>query len=198
MIRVFTIFCKLNFKFLSVKDLFFVSMKEFTAEKLPFLKLRCPFCGAKNPSWEYHDSYSRYLIGFENNVPVSNIIDITRIICSSCKHPHAILPEIIIPYSSYSLTFVLSALRDYFSKMKIMDICEKYQISISLIYAWKLLFLQHKKLWLGILDDMYHHSSEFLSSIPTFTTSNDLRQFFTQNGYSFLQRLRKTALSDSS
>ncbi len=130
MIRVFTIFCKLNFKTLSVKDLFLESMKEFSAEKLPFLKLTCPFCGAKNPSWEYHDSYSRYLIGFENNVPVSNIIDITRIICSSCKHPHAILPEIIIPYSSYSLTFVLSVLRDYFYKMKIKDICEKLHFMI--------------------------------------------------------------------
>jgi len=198
MIRLFTVFCKLNFNILSAKDIFLESMKEYTIEKLPFLKLPCPFCGAKNPNWKYHDSYPRYLIGFENNVPVSNIIDIIRIICSSCKHTHAILPEIIIPYSSYSLTFVLSVLRDYFYKVKIKDICEKYQISISLIYAWKLLFLKHKKLWLGILEDMYHNSLEFLSSIPTFTTSNDLLQFFTQNGYSFLQRLRKTALSDSS
>jgi hypothetical protein len=173
-------------------------MKEFTSEKLPFTKLSCPFCGAKNPNWTYHDSYSRYLIEFKNNAPVSYIIDITRIICSSCKHTHAILPEIIIPYSSYSLTFILSVLKDYYLKMKIIDICEKYQISISMIYAWKSLFLQHKKLWLGILEDIYHNSLEFLSSIPKFNTSNELRQFFVQNGHSFLQGVRKTALLNSS
>lgn len=198
MIRLFSVFCKLNFNSLSVKDLFLESMKEFSSEKLPFSKLPCPFCGAKNPNWAYHDSYNRYLIGFENNAPVNHIIDITRIICSSCKHPHAILPEIIIPYSSYSLTFILSVLRDYYFKMKIKDICEKYQISISLLYAWKLLFLRHKKLWLGVLEDIYHTSSGFLSTIPKSNTSNALRKFFAQNGHSFLQGVIKTALLNTS
>lgn len=173
-------------------------MKEFSAEKLPFIKLPCPFCGAKNPNWTYHDTYTRYLVGFENNAPANHIIDITRIICSSCEHPHAILPEVIIPYSSYSLTFILSVLRDYYLKMKIKDICEKYQISVSMIYAWKLLFIQHKQLWLGILEDIYHSSLEFLSTIPKFNTSNDLRWFFEQNELSFLQGVTKTALSNSS
>jgi len=61
-------------------------MKEFSSEKLPFIKLPCPFCGAKKPNWTYHDSYPRYLVAFENNAPANHIIDITRIICSSCEH----------------------------------------------------------------------------------------------------------------
>lgn len=198
MIRLFSIFCKLNFNKLSIKELFLESMKEFSSEKLPFVKLPCPFCGAKKPNWTYHDSYPRYLVAFENNAPANHIIDITRIICSSCEHTHAILPEIIIPYSSYSLTFILSVLRDYYLKTKIIDICEKYQISVSMIYAWKLLFIQHKKLWLGILEDIYHSSLAFLATIPKFNTSNDLRWFFEQNGLSFLQGVSKTALSNSS
>ena len=198
MIRVFTVFCKLNFKILSAKELFLESMKDFKSEKLPFIKLPCPFCGAKNPNWAYHDSYTRYLIGFENNTPITHTIDITRIICSSCQHPHAILPEIIVPHSSYSLTYILSVLKDYFAKFKINDICEKYQISISMLYSWKQLFLQHKKLWLGILEDIYQTSLEFLSSIPEFNTSNDLHQFFVQNGHSFLQGVTKTAHFNSS
>ena len=142
MIKLFTVFCKLNFKTLSAKDLFIESMKDFSSDKLPFIKLACPCCGAKNPTWSYHDSYKRYLISFENEISTTYTIDITRIICSSCKHAHAILPEITIPYSSYSLTFILSVLKDYFSKITVKTLCEKYQISASMLYGWKRLFCQ--------------------------------------------------------
>jgi len=198
MIRLFTVFCKLNFNVLSAKDIFLESMEEFTSDKLPLLDLTCPYCGAKHPNWTYHDSYTRYLISYENQCTVTYTIDITRIICSSCKHTHAILPEIIIPYSSYSLIFVLSVLKDYFSKMTVKNICKKYQISVSMLYVWKQLFLLHKKLWLGILEDIYKNSLEFLSSMPNFNTSNDLSNFFMQNNHSFLQRIRKTAHFNSS
>jgi hypothetical protein len=194
MIRLFTIFCKLNFKTLSVKDLFLESMKAFSSDKLPFIKLTCPHCGAKTPTWSYHDSYQRYLISFENEVTITYTIDITRIICSSCQHTHAILPEIIIPYGSYSLPFIMAVLKDYFSpELTVKTLCEKYQISISMLYGWKRLFLIHKKLWLGILENVYQSSIIFLSSIPNFNTSNDLSLFFLHNGHTFLQSIRKTA-----
>lgn len=194
MIRVFKIFCKLNFKNFSAKDLFLAAMNDFSTEKLPFFKIPCPFCGAKHPMWSYHDSYQRYLISFEMAITVNHRIDITRIICSSCKHTHAILPEIIIPHSSYSLIFVLSVLRShYLSKMTVQSLCDKYQISPSTLYAWKHLFAIHKKLWLGILEDIYQNSLVFLSSIPSINTSNDLSDFFAQHGCSFLQGVSKTA-----
>lgn len=197
MIRLFTVFCKLNFNKLSARDLFLDSMKDFSSDKLPFIKLACPCCGAKNPAWTYHDSYERYLISYENEKTISYIIDITRIICSSCEHTHAILPEIIIPYGSYSLIFIIRVLKDYFSKMKVKEICEKYQISVSMLYRWKQLFLIHKKLWLGILENIYQNSITFLSSIPASNSSKDLFYFFFQNGYSFLQGITKTAYFSS-
>jgi hypothetical protein len=194
MIRLFTVFCKLKFNNLSAEELFFESMKEFSSDKLPFIKLACPFCGAKHPTWSYHDSYDRYLISYENGTTKTYIIVITRIICSSCKHTHAILPEVIIPHSSHSLSFVLMVLKDYFlSKMTVKSICEKYQISISMLYAWKKLFYIHKKLWLGVLENILEKAISFLSSIPTIQTSEDLSHFFLQNGYSFLQGISKTA-----
>ena len=194
MIRLFTIFCKLNFKTLSAKDLFLESMKAFSSDKLPFIKLTCPYCGAKTPTWSYHDSYQRYLISFENEATITYIIKITRIICSSCRHTHAILPEIIIPYGSYNLLFIVTVLKDYFlSKMTVKTLCDKYQISVSMLYLWKRLFLKHKKLWLGILENIYQNSITFLSSIPTFNTSNDLSLFFLINSHSFFQSIRKTA-----
>ena len=168
-------------------------MKEFTKDKIPFIKMACPVCGAKRPKWSYHASYGRYLISYETQGPVAYIIDIKRISCSSCKHTHAILPEFIIPFSSYSLLFILNVLKDYFSRMKVTDICEKYEISVSMLYQWKKLFLCHKKLWLGILEDLYHKELDFLSHMPDFNTSNNLHNFFLQNRYSFLQGKRKKA-----
>jgi len=198
MIRLFTIFCKLNFNKLSAKDLFLQAMKEFSPDKIPFIKLPCPFCRAKHPAWTIHDSYLRYLISFERGTSNTYSIEITRLICSSCGHTHAILPEIIIPHASYSLTFILCVLKDYFSKMKVKHICDKYQISISTLYGWKQLFLRHKKLWLGFLEDMYTSSLSFLSTFPQVDTSINLSLFFTRTGDSFLQGVAKTAHYDSS
>jgi hypothetical protein len=64
MIRLFVVFCKLNYKNLSAIDLFLKSIEKFAPANIPFIKLPCPCCGAKNPGWSYHDSYKRYLISF--------------------------------------------------------------------------------------------------------------------------------------
>lgn len=169
-------------------------MKDFSEDKLPFLNLACPNCGAKHPSWTYHDSYDRYLISYENNAIITDNIDITRIRCSSCNGTHAILPEIIIPFRSYSLLFVLSVLKDYYISGKtVASLCKKYQISVSTLYEWKQLFLLHKKLWLGIIEDIYQKSIEFLSSMPDTNTSGRLFDFFSNNNISFLQGRTKTS-----
>lgn len=194
MIRVFTVFCKLNFIKLSAEDLFLAAMMDFSMEKLSSLVLTCPFCGAKHPTWSHHASYDRYLISYENGIATTYTISITRLICSSCGHTHAILPEIIIPYGSYSLIFVLNVLRDYYlSQMTVQALCDKYQISPSTLYAWKCLFLIHKKLWLGVLENIYQSSIDFLSVPPSINTSTDLTRFFKHHANSFLQGVSKTA-----
>jgi Domain of unknown function (DUF6431) len=194
MIREFTIFCKLNLIKLSAEDLFWTAMLDFSAEKLSSLVTPCPFCGAKHPSWTVHGVYSRYLISFEKGAPITYTISVSRLICSSCGHTNAILPEIIIPYGSYSLIFILTVLRDYFlSHITVQMLCDKYQISPSTLYAWKRLFLIHKKLWLGFLKDMSQSSLDFLSSFPSHNTSADLELFFINHAHSFLQGVSKTA-----
>jgi hypothetical protein len=198
MIRLFNVFCKLNFNKLLDLDLFFESMKEYSVDKIPFIELTCPCCGAKKPVWSYHDSYERYLISYENGITVEHTIEITRIICSSCNRTHAIIPEMLIPHGSYGLIFVLKVLKDYFAKMKIKEICMKYQISVSTLYKWIRLFQIHKTLWLGILQSFYQDAAYFLSTIPTTSTSNDLLNFFSQVGCSFLQGITKTAQFNTS
>jgi hypothetical protein len=193
MIRFFNIFCKLKHNNYFVKDLFLNFIRDFSPDKIPLLNHPCPFCGTKKPTWTYHNSYKRYLISYENNSVVINTVVIPRAMCSSCKHTHAILPEIIVPHSSYSLVFILTVLKEYFAKVNIVKICENYQISTSTLYLWKNLFLMHKRLWLGILENIYQDSMVFLSSIPNRETSQELSYFFNQTGYSFLQGISKTA-----
>lgn len=198
MIRLFTVFCKLNFIIPSAKQLFLSAMEDYSMEKVPFLELPCPNCGAKHPTWAYHDSYERCLISYQNKSIINDTIDITRIICSSCNGTHAILPEVIIPFRSYSLLFVLAALKDHFtSGITVAALCDKYQISASTLYEWKRLFDTHKKLWLGVLEDIYQEALDFLSSILNTNTSDRLKAFFSNNKISFLQGRTITAHLDS-
>lgn len=194
MIRAFTIFCKLNFIELSALEIFTVAMQEFSDDKLQMLVFPCPYCGAKHPHWSKFASYERDIISWEKGLPVTYRITVTRIICSSCGHTHAVLPEIIIPYGSYSVIFILNVLRDYYlSHMRVQELCDKYMIATSTLYAWKRLFLIHKKLWLGILTDAATKPLTFLSSLPSLTTSKDLATFFQNHAQSFLQGVTKTA-----
>lgn len=194
MIRAFTVFCKLDFKKLSALEMFTEAMRDFSKEKLPNLVLPCPHCGAKHPQWTVIASYSRDLISYENGSTVTYSITVIRVICSSCEYTHAILPEIIIPYSSYSLIFILTVLRDYYlTHMTVQALCNKYMIATSTLYAWKRLFQIHKKLWLGILEDAATSALDFLATLPTVGTSDDLTAFFQIHAQSFLQGVTKTA-----
>lgn len=95
----------------------------------------------RNRSWPYcnstgrlipHDSYSRYMVTLKNNRIETVILRIPRVKCTSCGHTHAFLPEMLIPYSSYGLRFVLTVLKDYFLHMHTVEkICKIYQIAHS-------------------------------------------------------------------
>jgi len=183
MIRVFELFRKFNFKNISAKDLFLKSMAEFN----PY-EHKCPLCGTKHPDWEKHAAYERYLISFENGHIVTYVITVIRYRCPSCRHTHAILPECLIPYRSYSFLFILAVMRDYFaSSLTVVDICNKYDISISTLYSWKELFQKHKKIWLGLLNDTITSSLEFMNSFFAGEIQYVLKDFFLIAAISFMQ-----------
>lgn len=195
MIREFTVFCKLNFIALNARQLFDQFMNNFRIQDCV-----CPICGALH-TCSAHASYERYLISFESGEPVYYHITVPRVICESCGHTHAILPEIIIPYGSYSVLFILTVLRDYYIRSgSIQELCDKYQIAVSTLYLWKHLFQKHKKLWLGVLEDAVTPSLDFLKLLTDFSMrelSFGLKHFFLSYGFSFLQGNSKTACSDS-
>lgn len=183
MIRVFELFCKLNFINISAEALFLQCMAQFNPEDHI-----CPYCGAKHPDWKKHAVYERCLISFENGQVVAYRIIVVRYKCSSCNHTHAILPEYIIPYQSYSFLFIIAVMRDYFTgSLTVEGICDKYGIAVSTLYSWKRLFLRHKKIWLGLLDDACTSSLQFLEPILSASFLHRLKEFFLTSGVSFLQ-----------
>jgi len=185
MIRVFDLFCKLNFINISEIDFFNQSRTKINVNDHI-----CPLCKTKHPNWSRHAVYQRYLVSFEHGNTISHIVTIERYKCSSCGHTHAILPESLIPYQSYSFLFIIAVLRDYFTKsLTIERICEKYNISISTLYAWKNLFIRNKKIWLGLLKDSYTSPVQFLNSLFSANFLYNLKDFFYLTGFSFLQSM---------
>lgn len=111
-----------------------------------------------------------------------------RVFCDSCEHAHAILPDVIIPYSSYSLLFILRLLGQYFAgRFTIEQLCERYQISTKQFYKWLALWKSHKQEWLGILSDLDTSDVSFLRSIILLDSfSSFAMRFILHFAHSFL------------
>ena len=188
MIRKFTLLCKLN----SIKDSDFLIFRNAQDSIIISVEV-CPTCGAKHLC-SFHAFYERDLIVIENNSTVCHNVSISRVICSSCGHTHALLPDILIPYGSYSLFFILKVLRSYYLHSYTSEmLCSIYSISISTLYAWILLFNNQKALWLGVLSDLETSSLSFLSLLMD--KSSFPMTFFHEFHFSFLQQYRFTTVS---
>ncbi len=146
----------------------------------------CPVCHAKACLSPFA-SYTRYLVEWKEDFPVTYEVTVQRYRCSSCGHTHALLPSPLVPYSSYSLRFILLVLRDYFlHRVCVQKICEHAEISVSTLYRWKALFLAHKALWLGMLEDLKASAEAFLDGMEGALLQGFCRKFL----FSFLQRRR--------
>ncbi|NMA49060.1 MAG: transposase [Tissierellia bacterium] len=188
MIRLFSKLCKC-FKQISFENeinIFDKYIESFNADDLI-----CPYCGSKHALTPFA-SYRRHLVTYNNNETNDNIITIYRYICSSCGHTHAILPSIIIPYSSFSFKFVVYIIHDYlvgkFNSVEAM--CKHYGIAISSFYRLLKKFKEHKKLWLGLLEDKLTSSLDFIQNLKNYTFTEIetfIINFFKQNGLSCFQ-----------
>jgi len=181
MIRPFTVFCKLNQISLSDRQ-----WLEREAGSLSHTDGICPVCHAKSCLSPFA-SYTRYLVEWEDALPSTHEVTVQRYQCSSCGHTHALLSSALVPYSSYSLRFILLVLRDYFlGRACVQKICGRAGISVSTLYRWTALFLAHKGLWLGVLEDLDVPQVTFLESMDGLF----LHSFYQTFRFSILQSLR--------
>ena len=187
MIRLNALDCKLKNTILSVRDLFRQSL-----EQSPLFLLVCPYCGAKGDC-KKRGSYERSLVTFPDGKPLVVRLRIPRVQCT-CGKSHALLPDFIVPYLSYSLPMILRILSDYFTRrLTIRGICEKYLVSPPLIYRFKKRFLIHKKQWLGILRDMELSTISFMEELLTSSYDRFHDAFLRLTTYSFLQSHKNPA-----
>ena len=183
MIRPFTVFCKLNKISFSDRQWF-----EQEAESLSHTDGICPSCHAKACLSPFA-SYTRYLVEWADGAPAAHKVTVQRYQCSSCGRTHALLSSALVPYSSYSLRFILVVLRAYFLHQAcVQTICEQAGISVSTLYRWKSLFLAHKALWLGVLESLEASVESFLDGLDGVFLQGFCLKFL----FSFLQRLRGT------
>ena len=183
MIRKFTLFCKLISIKTSSQSIFSSAMKTF----IPGLEV-CPHCGSKGNCVPFA-YYDRHLVDFIHGHVCDTPIRVLRVQCSSCQHTHAILPDVIVPYASYSLFFILRVLSEYFMhRLSVEALCSKFAISHSLLYRWLELFYKNKALWLGVLSDLETLPFAFLLdliNLPLFSSFS--KDFFLKAGASFMQ-----------
>ncbi len=146
----------------------------------------CPYCGAKG-TCRKRGSYERNLVTFFAGKPQVLRLRVPRVQCP-CGKSHALLPDLIVPYLSYSLPMILLVLYDYFSRhLTVQGICEKYLITPPVIYRFKKQFLLHKKQWLGIVRDMSLPACTFLEEIMAGSYSRFHNAFLRLSTFSFLQ-----------
>ena len=151
----------------------------------------CPICGSTG-NCHIHDYYGRSIIDFRPGAQKKSNLCVLRVFCDSCNHAHAILPDVIIPYSSYSLFFVLRILGEYFAGLyTIEQLCERYGISRNQLFKWVALFKAHKQEWLGLLADAEMSDLSFLKNLAAAESySSFSMEFILRSSRSFLQSHR--------
>ena len=167
------------------------SSKSIYEQFMPLVKPEsetCPFCGSSG-NLHVHCYYNRHLIDFNGKNTVRHDVTVLRCTCDSCSSTHAILPDIIIPYCSYSLFFVLRVLGEYFMHLYTVEkLCERFSITPRQLYKWLFLWKKHKTEWLGFLASLEVPDKGFIFSLSHMECFSDFTSGFVRTfGFSFLQ-----------
>jgi transposase-like protein len=189
MIRLFTDICKTLLENITDEGIF----QDATNNFIHYTE-KCPNCHTSMNLILYSD-YVRNLVSFEDGKVIERRVKPKRFKCASCGKTHALLPDILIPYSPYSLRFKLSVLTAYFQRDTTVEaICQCFGIAVSTLYEWKKCLLSHKELHLGILINRKEPASSFLRGLLESTClSEHLHHFFHRFAFSFMQRTPATA-----
>ena len=190
MIRCCALFCKL-FQINNSSNTLYT---DFIGKFRPFQKT-CPSCHARGTLTAF-STYERYVVDFDKGgKPEDHRISVQRLVCSGCGHTHAVLPDFIIPYCQYSLLFVLRVLWSYFTRSKtVAELCEVAQITPSMLYRWKILFLKHYSFWLSALRQLEDSPVRFFGGLTQLSRPSEFfHAFFRKTNFSFLQSHKNPA-----
>jgi len=189
MIRYFVELCKQKLESLSDETIFHDSTSGFNC-----YGKKCPKCGATGTLSPYGD-YPRYLISFKGGKIIESLVKPLRFECKpggtthGCGTTHALLPDVLVPYSPYSLRFMLTVLIAYFERdTTVVAICKRFCIAVSTLYVWKARLLEHKALLLGELMSRKKPALAFIHNLlGSDCLSDHLSGFFHRYDFSFMQ-----------
>lgn len=180
MIREKAIFIKLSQLKYSDRQLFDTAVASFKPSSCS-----CPKCGAVG-SFSRIRPYRRFLISAEHSSRSDTELIVPRFRCGGCGCTHALLPDSLIPFGSYSLRFILTVLLAYLTRSgTVADFCDHWQIAISTLYRWIHLFRSHFNSWCSILDRILWITQKSLASVSAFPAFPS--DFLARFGFSFLQ-----------
>jgi len=126
-------------------------------------------------------------IDFISGNPIYPKIRVSWMICSSCGHTHTILSDLIIPYSTYRLFFILRVIAEY---LIIVLPWTSSACAFALLIPCSTdgsLFLEHKSHWLGVLASTEAQALPFLIGIASQEYSSFSSAFTLLTSFSFLQ-----------
>ena len=201
MIRLYLNICKAFHKIKHMNDYDIHSfMEDSCFSEAP----ACPSCSAPQSKYQRNGSYRRHFVCYEDGSVCSHTITIRSVRCSSCMRSHAMLVSVIIPWSSYSLGFIISLLYARVTRKfpSVLSLCEHFDISESTYYRLRKRFTLDSKELLAALNTLMvvlDLMESLFSSDPT-DIHSALSLFFKSTGYSFMQpciRMRpKTGIHD--
>ena len=94
----------------------------------------CPYCHAKGKLIKY-GTYERNLSVLVDNEVANYRISIQRVICTSCNHTHALLPNFIVPYKIMTI-FSIAQIAKRASISSAYKLAETINLSVQMIYSY--------------------------------------------------------------
>ena len=117
-------------------------------------------------------------------------VTISCVECSSCGRSHALLPSVIIPYSSYSIQFVVSLLFHHYKKTykSVAALCLHFEIAVSTFYRIYHCFMADSLFLKGVKAELTYFDSialiSYLSHLSFIEITSLQRLFFVSYGNS--------------
>ena len=188
MIRLFLDVCRTYHK---IKNLDEHSVCSLLEDLYPSMISGCPSCHAPSSAFRRNGSYERHLVCYHDRLVCDQLVRVRSVLCSSCNSSHALLLSVIIPYSSYSLAFLISLLYARLTRKfpSVLSLCAHFDISESTYYRIKKRFLLDSRELLAALHAFAQNAGtiEAFFSISTSSLHGPLSVFFRSTGHSFLQ-----------
>lgn len=186
MIRLFVSICKTHKKLKNCNELLLLK-KTSDFQILP----SCPSCTAPPDGYVKNGSYTRNFVCIVNGSIHDETVTINVKKCSSCNHSHALLHFLIVPYSRYSLGFLITLMYYRLTNRfgTVNALCKHFDISINTYHRIMHRLKQDSHALMLAMDMVSKNLVQlrFLSCGPLEKISSILDSFFKISGHSFMQ-----------